>query len=155
MSSSVMRALALLAGVCGLLVTTGCRQTAPQPVGEQELLVGDWVGEVRQLREVEFTRWHVRRNEDGTFAIVFRNYLPDGSHYDRWTTGRWSAAGGIYRTTTSTERTSLEPGPIPVSYSDEYRILSLTRDAFSYQDLNSRIVFTVRRVTADYTFPAR
>jgi len=150
-----MRVVALLVVLCGLWAHVGCQRAVAPVTTERELLVGDWVGEVRQLHDVEFTRWHVRRNGDGTFAIVFRNYLPDGSHYDRWTTGRWNVQDGVYRTTTSTERTSLEPDPVAVSYFDQYRILSLTKDSFSYQDLDSRIVFTVRRVAADYTFPAR
>jgi len=148
-----MRTLGFL--IATVLLFAGCRNGAVSTVNVRDALIGHWVGEVHELPEVDFTRWHVHRKADGTYTIVFRNHLPDGSFYDYKTAGTWRVDGDYYCTSTLSEQTDKAPEWSPTHYEDRYRILSLSRDNFSYQDLKSGIVFSVRRVESSYALPPR
>jgi len=136
-----------------VVLFSGCSSPTATHPSSPNGLVGLWAGEIRELPAVAYTRWIADRRPDGTYSITFRNFSGDGSYYDNVETGTWHSHDALYYTITLTQHSIGRAPRRNVHFEESYRIISLTESDFTYQDMKSGTVFSVRRVPEGYVLP--
>lgn len=130
------------------------KKFTPTSQAERDRHLGYWVGEMT-TKDGKFLRWLVERRKDGTYTLthILRDSPQDSKKFDParafFELGIWGISGDVYFTAT---RQYFENGKInqydvtDASLYDAYRIRSFDGTTFSYQNVETGDVFTVKKV---------
>lgn len=162
-----MKAYILL--VVGSLFLTGCTSSltskdlvlnANSQLDKSQLemwnyMVGRWYG--NQLMEDGGVRQQItERFNDGTYKIIFRYKKPDSKVKEDIEVGQWGIAGpiyfSIYRGWIDGDKFIPANSSEPSNY-NAYKIIHLTNEKFKYKSYSTESVYSLIKVTNDFTFP--
>lgn len=117
-------------------------------IAQRQLLVGSWQGRA-PTKDGGSRTWIVQRNGDGTYRIDFVFREPSGVISKQSEAGIWGTSAGFYFTATrsfaGSDGFKAADTTDPALY-DLYKIISLTRDTFEYQNLSTGNRFIVKRI---------
>lgn len=152
---ALMIVSALLAGCAhDSLLEPGFKAGTEQTAKYREALIGRWYGDMK-TSDGGRHRWLIERNKDSSFIVHFLSGI-EGASIDQTEYGSWGVSGNIYFTITSGYLHDKMPeprDPTDPSLYDAYKILSLSDDTMTYQSVETKRVYTARRVDDSFQFP--
>lgn len=113
------------------------------------MFIGEWVS-VQQTESGATRKATISRAPNGTYVIDFEFYSKnDDLIYSQKEFGMWGVSGGIYFTINQGWFENGEPvfaNAIDANNNDAYKLLKVSKNKLTYQNLSSGNVFTYQKV---------
>lgn len=114
-------------------------------------LEGYWYGNGYQPSLRKTMQWLTRNNSNGSFSVEFRSYRNCQLESVQQEAGEWSVSGDVMKKTVLT----INGRPVRKDpyFTDTFKILKLDELKLHIVHEKSGQKWTLKRVTADFTFP--
>ena len=116
-------------------------------------LVGSWYGEKQKGPQLQ--TWLIVRDAKGHFEMKTKVFIDDFMLMEKTEQGEWSVKSKTYsaKIMQVTDLTgSYKPQTPEGYYLDEYNIIELSADSFTYQHTGSGNEYVTQRVADDFAF---